>query len=1198
MARIGKKSLSLLLTVLLLVSLFTGLGMQAMAAPELPAHTADGTMTELAAGSVTAAGIYSIASASELRALSDWINAGNTGEGYTFYLTEDIDLGGESSPWVPIGQIDGNLGDLDVKAAFFGTFDGQGHSITGLYVGGEAYSTGSGRYSAGNGLFGQNFGTVENVYAEVEVNTYRQGGAIVGVNFGTVRYCASAGKISANGGGGSRGTGGIVGSNYGTVEACWSSATVYNAYRRAGGIVGYNASEQADMAAHGTWNSRGEEHLSDEPASVIGAIYDSFFIGYASSASKTYSGGIAATNDEECTISNCWWLEGSAADDVGYYEEAEGATGTFDSDGLVTGSTTTLLEALHNDAFVDGGRYPVLYWAQDGESDAYTVTLAQPEAGGSLWAVWGEKATPIRDSAAIPAGETVTLTASTPEDGYFFSSFTLDGAAVKGKSQADGSYTVTWNVTGDALLTAAYTSFEDDALTVATQAGEAGALVTVKTYSWKDLFSMAEEGAAGYMYTHGTDGWNIVGATRWVTVADLFADAGLKPAGEDEIVAMASDGSPRVIPTWEQISASLYFYPQASDLESFPTEGAVEVPAAVALDWTTVKSGSSAGDMLADAARSACFTGSLRFVYGSAEADYIGAANASGTLTGNRLWSGVVTLAVRSAGGETTISVFGEDVALSTLKEQETARTLTHAKKGEIAVKGITALDLITKIAGEEADAYASLTFTAADGFSTTVTPADAAWEDVMLIWEGNGASDESLYSAVEGGSGKQWVSGVVAVTGEKAEETGGEGGEEGEDSGKDVVLKVQVKEGKDGDAVLLKEYEKEELTALSVTNADGWAYLFYKGEGWSAIVATELLELDTLLADSGAADYWESGAYLEFTCSDGVYGKSYPTYDDIAAKNLFVSDNGGSSLVPAGLAVTWASGTLDEVTEDAVAILAGTAYDSGSLRFVYGISSDQFEDSHNAPAGARMPTGVLELTVVYAEEDAPDGSVGTSKDLEGEEEEKKNGEEGGSETGETGEAPSFQDVAGHWAEEDILYTAEKQLMIGYPDGLFHPERSFSRAMLTQVLWRMAGKPAASAAAPFADVAAGSWCADAVAWAAETGIVEGVGGGRFDPDGDVTREQMVLMLYRYCESTGLDVSGRADLSVYADAERIHSWALNAMAWAVDAGLIQGRPDGTLDPAGTANRAEAATLLARFCRAADSAAAEDAAEATD
>ena len=322
---IGRKALSLALTLLLLVSLFAGIGVPAGAAA-LPAYTPAGTVTELVSGGTAAAGAYSVSTAEELRALSAWVNAGNTGEGFTFYLTADIDLGGEASPWVPIGQLDGSLGDLDVKAAFFGTFDGQGHSVTGLWIGGDDYATGNGRYNTGNGLFGQNFGLVENVFVEAEIHTYRQGGAIAGLNFGTVSAFASAGSISANGGGGTRGTGGIVGSNYGTVENCWSRASVHNDYRRAGGIAGYNAAEVVDEPAHGTWNTKEETHLSASPVDYKGSILNCAFYGYASSANQGYSGGIAASCDAGCSITNCYWAEGSNADHVGYYQEAEGAT--------------------------------------------------------------------------------------------------------------------------------------------------------------------------------------------------------------------------------------------------------------------------------------------------------------------------------------------------------------------------------------------------------------------------------------------------------------------------------------------------------------------------------------------------------------------------------------------------------------------------------------------------------------------------------------------------------------------------------------------------------------------------------------------------------------------------------------------------------------------------------------------------------
>ena len=995
MARYGKKGLSLVLTLVLLLGLLTGLGMQASAA-ELQTYTADGTMTELAEGAKTAAGTYSIADAAELRALSAWVNAGNTGEGYTFYLTVDIDLGGKDSPWAPIGQLDGNLGDTDVKAAFFGTFDGQGHSVTGLWIGGDDYATGNGRYNAANGLFGVNFGTVMNVFAEVEINTYRQGGAIAGVNFGTVKTCASAGSINANGGGGTRGTGGIVGSNYGIVEACCSSAAVHNDYRRAGGIVGYNAKEVADMDAHGTWNSRDDAgHIAAEPTTFLGSISDSFFVGYASSASREYSGGIAASNDAECIIENCYWLDGSSADNWGYYQEAEGATGVFDSEGIVAGSGKSLLEALNNDAFAAGDHFPKLWWAA---ADTAAVEPAEGEEGpaeeeASALAVFGA------DTAldALKAYET---------------SKTLVKAGKNGETE-----------------------------------------VEAKGITATDLIEKIGGGSAAATLS------------LTFTAADGFSAKVDKPeAGWDEVMLL-----------WEGDGAS------DESLKSAVNYG------------------------------------------------------------GGKVWvNGVVTVEAEQA----AVLYNGQPLTLDALKAYETAKTLVKSGKNgetEIEVKGITASNLITKVMSGSAETTLSLTFTAADGFSAKVDKPEAGWDEVMLLWEGDGASDESLKSAVNYGGGKVWVNGVVTVEAE---------------GGKEVCLTLCLKQGA-GEAAMLKEYSKDELLALAEKNEAGWAYLYYKGEAWASIVATEVVGLDALLADAGAADFWVSGAWLEFTCSDGVYTKSYPSFDDISAKNLFVTET-GSSLVPAGLAVTWNTGNLEPVSEESVAALAATAYDSGSLRFVYGIAADQFTDLSNTPAGARMPTGVLTLTVCTGEE-APEGTVGTYKN-----------------------GAVFSDIAGTWAEADILAAAKKGLVNGMGGGLFQPETTLSRAMMVQLLYRVAGEPA-SEGASFGDVTAANWYYAAASWADKNGIAADFAKGSFEGRRDVTREEIAAMLYRYCISSGVDTSARADLSAFGDAGEIHDWAKDAMAWAVAQGIVEGRPGNAIAPAETSTRAEAITMLIRFCR---------------
>ena len=102
-------------------------------------------------------------------------------------------------------------------------------------------------------------------------------------------------------------------------------------------------------------------------------------------------------------------------------------------------------------------------------------------------------------------------------------------------------------------------------------------------------------------------------------------------------------------------------------------------------------------------------------------------------------------------------------------------------------------------------------------------------------------------------------------------------------------------------------------------------------------------------------------------------------------------------------------------------------------------------------------------------------------------------------------------------------------------------------------------------------------------WAAENGIVSGVSKTSFLPDDPVTREQLAVILYRYARYKSYDVTGRTDLSAYTDAEQIGAYAADAMRWANGNGLITGDTSTALDPKGQTTRAEAATILMRFCQ---------------
>ena len=139
----------------------------------------------------------------------------------------------------------------------------------------------------------------------------------------------------------------------------------------------------------------------------------------------------------------------------------------------------------------------------------------------------------------------------------------------------------------------------------------------------------------------------------------------------------------------------------------------------------------------------------------------------------------------------------------------------------------------------------------------------------------------------------------------------------------------------------------------------------------------------------------------------------------------------------------------------------------------------------------------------------------------------------------------------------------------------FSPNDTCTRAQIVTFLWRMAGKPAPTQAAAFTDLTQ-DWYQDAVVWAYQNKVVNGVTDTTFVPDEPVTREQMVAMLYRYKGSP----DAPSALSIFSDADAIAAYARPAVAWAVSTGVVTGMGDGTFQPKGSATRAQLAAILSR------------------
>ena len=177
-----------------------------------------------------------------------------------------------------------------------------------------------------------------------------------------------------------------------------------------------------------------------------------------------------------------------------------------------------------------------------------------------------------------------------------------------------------------------------------------------------------------------------------------------------------------------------------------------------------------------------------------------------------------------------------------------------------------------------------------------------------------------------------------------------------------------------------------------------------------------------------------------------------------------------------------------------------------------------------------------------------------------------------------------FDDAGrGDWFYDSVVYVYENGLMDGVSDTLFDPDGTVTRGMIVTILHRLEGEPESDFKLPFDDVKEGQWYAEAVRWAAGEGIVNGVSETEFAPNAAVTREQLAAILHRYAQHKGYDVSIGESTNIlsYSDFASISEYAISAMQWACGEGIITGVTESTLEPQGTATRAQSAAILMRF-----------------
>ena len=208
----------------------------------------------------------------------------------------------------------------------------------------------------------------------------------------------------------------------------------------------------------------------------------------------------------------------------------------------------------------------------------------------------------------------------------------------------------------------------------------------------------------------------------------------------------------------------------------------------------------------------------------------------------------------------------------------------------------------------------------------------------------------------------------------------------------------------------------------------------------------------------------------------------------------------------------------------------------------------------------------------------------GITKDEEKEPEKEPDTEEKPDDTKTDISVQEFDDVSiFDWYNEGVMYVSENGIMNGVGGNKFEPDTKLKREMLATILWNMEEKPEPKDIAPFLDVMSGEYYSKAIAWAGENGIISGYG-SEYGVGEAVTREDFAAILYRYAEYKGYDTTqGGMAVREFADYEEISEYTKTPVGWAVNTGIISGMGNGSVSPKTTTSRGQAAVMLMNFCK---------------
>ena len=1085
------------------------------------------------------AGVYQIGSADELREFAEKVNGGETDANTRAELTDDIDLNNQS--WYPIGTSSSN--------PYSGTFDGNGHTISGLYIDSDDNDQGLFGYVSGSGK-------IENlsVSGSVSVSGSDHVGGVVGLNLGTVINCAFSGSVS-----GSDHVGGVVGYNNSSVENCYNTGSVNGGNSSVGGVVGYNGGSVTN--SYNTGAVSGGEDVGGVVGYNISSVTNCYNTG--SVKGDWYVGGVVGYNIIS-TVTGCYFLKqnGVPAQGIGSDSSAAGAAAVDDLDALCG--------KFESDPWTISPfcKHPVLKTNPEGglgtAAHPYEIKTAdQLETFRDIVNGTNDQ-TEDPDAHAklmndIDLNPGITFNA----DGTYSSPAGVAPQEWTPIGNEDHRYTGTFNGAGHTIKGLYINDSSADYQGLfGYVSGYVGTRSTVQNLSVSGSVS-------GHLYVGGVVGYNRGSVENCYNTGEV---SGPNSGTSNYVGGVVGDNSGSVTNCYNTGTVT-GTDDYVGGVVGQNSGGSVTncyflKTADVNKDLSGIGLGGEGQEAIQKTA-DAFHSGEVAYLLEQKVAD------SDKPVWGQRI--GEDDFPVLFADPNKTVyqvKINLKDSADSsdTLRYTNSdLQALTPTREGytfdgwyESADCSGEAVTTITDLTDNTATLYAKWT---PNTYTVTLHTND-----------GTIAEGQNVTSYIYGVGAKLPTENEITKTGyifagwyNNADLTGDPVTEisKTDINDKTYWAKWEEVENPEPDPTPTPTPDPTP-SGPSTDGSSGWDDIrdelenTAKGDQITIDMGDETkvpAEIFESLAGKDVEISFDLGDDLSWT----VNGKDIP--DDAALADLDLGVALDTDGIPANVvnAITGEVGTVQiTLAHDGefgftMTLTAPLGVEnSGYWANLYHYDEDA--EALNFEAAAKIDeTGSVTIPFSHASQYAIviDTHSHAAVDV----------------------SDIFLDIAANaWYKDAVQYAYDNGLMTGVSATEFAPEATTTRAMIVSILARLEGVTTAEAAG-FADVDDNDWYATAVNWAANVGVVNGYEDNTFRPNTAITREQLAAILMNYAAYKGEDVSARADLTSYTDQPS--TWAEEAMSWAVAEGLINGVTADTLQPQGAATRAQVAAILQRF-----------------